>query len=84
MRFTTLLNYQLQQLDRGKWWILTRMEYQPCIRSEPINQVRWSPLFKQIDRVREREAERIFLFSDSLSLIMKDNSFGSKQYLLIP
>ena len=29
----------LQQFDIGNWWIGTRIDYHPCITSEPTNQV---------------------------------------------
>ena len=31
--------FLLQQFDLGNWWIWTRINYHPCIKSEPTNQV---------------------------------------------
>ena len=37
------LGFCYSDFDMGNRWIWTRIDYHPCITSEPINQVWWSP-----------------------------------------
>ena len=38
-----VLGFLLQQFDTGNRWIWARIDYHPCVTSEPTNQVGYSP-----------------------------------------
>ena len=38
-----ILGFCYSNLHTGNWWIRARIDYHPCITSEPTNQVCWSP-----------------------------------------
>ena len=39
LRDDLILAFLIQQFETGNQWIRTRIDYQPCITSEPTNQV---------------------------------------------
>ena len=53
------VDFLLQQVETGNQWTPTRIDYHPCIISEPANQVCWS--FENNSRISQETLENIQL-----------------------